>query len=61
MKLCFSQVSTEDRTINPDLEHFMVERTNANTIELKSSCLSIISHPHEIAHLILDAAGHPSR
>jgi pimeloyl-ACP methyl ester carboxylesterase len=50
-------VSTEDRTINPDLERFMAKRMGAKTIELKSSHLSLISHPDEIAQLILEAAG----
>ncbi len=50
-------VSTEDRTINPDLERFMAKRMNATTIELKSSHLSLISHPDAIANLILAAAG----
>jgi pimeloyl-ACP methyl ester carboxylesterase len=60
MKPSFYQVSTEDRTINPDLERFMAKRMNAKTIELKSSHLGIISHPREIADLVLEAAGHPS-
>lgn len=50
-------VSTEDRTINPDLERFMARRMGATTIELKSSHVSLLSHPHEIARLILAAAG----
>lgn len=50
-------VSTEDRTINPDLERFMAKRMGATTIELKSSHVSLLSHPHEIARLILEAAG----
>jgi hypothetical protein len=29
----------------------------ATTIEVKASHLSLISHPEEIAHLILEAAG----
>jgi pimeloyl-ACP methyl ester carboxylesterase len=49
-------VSTEDRTINPDLERFMAKRMGAETIELKASHLSLISHPVEIANLILAAA-----
>lgn len=53
-------VSTEDRTINPDLERFMAKRMNAKTIEVKASHLSLISHPHEIARLILEAAGRQS-
>jgi pimeloyl-ACP methyl ester carboxylesterase len=56
-KPSFYAVSTEDRTINPDLERFMAKRMNAKTIELKSSHVSMISHPEEIARLILEAAG----
>ncbi|WP_027668339.1 alpha/beta fold hydrolase [Rhizobium leguminosarum] len=50
-------VSTEDRTINPDLERFMAKRMGAKTIEVKASHLSLISHPDEIAQLIIEAAG----
>ena len=50
-------VSTEDRTINPDLERFMAKRMGAKTIEIKSSHLSLISQPEEITRLILEAAG----
>jgi thioesterase domain-containing protein len=49
-------VSTEDRTISPELQRFMASRMNAKTIEVKASHLSLISHPHEITNLILDAA-----
>ena len=56
-KPSFYAVSTEDRTIDPDLERFMAKRMGATTIELKASHLSLISHPDEIAHLILEAAG----
>jgi hypothetical protein len=35
----------------------MAKRMNAKTIELKSSHVSMISHPEEIARLILEAAG----
>jgi pimeloyl-ACP methyl ester carboxylesterase len=59
-KPSFYAVSTEDRTINPDLERFMAKRMGATTIELKSSHLSLISHPQEISALILTAAGHVS-
>jgi pimeloyl-ACP methyl ester carboxylesterase len=50
-------VSTEDRTINPELQRFMARRMGAKTIEVKSSHVSLISHPDTIADLILDAAG----
>ena len=57
-KPSFYAVSTEDRTINPDLERFMAKRMGAKTIEVKASHLSLISHPQEISDLILTAAGH---
>ena len=50
-------VSTEDRTINPDLERFMAKRMGATTIEVKASHLALISQPDAIAGLILKAAG----
>ena len=59
-KPSFYAVSTEDRTINPDLERFMAKRMGATTIELKASHLSLISHPDEITQLILEAAGQVS-
>jgi pimeloyl-ACP methyl ester carboxylesterase len=56
-KPSYYAVSTEDRTINPDLERFMAKRMGAKTIEVKASHLSLISHPDEIARLIFEAAG----
>ena len=50
-------VSSEDRTINPDLERFMARRMGAKTIEVKASHVSLISQPDTIAKLILEAAG----
>ena len=50
-------VSTEDRTINADLERFMAKRMGAKTIEVKASHVSLISQPETIANLILQAAG----
>jgi pimeloyl-ACP methyl ester carboxylesterase len=55
-KPSFYAVSTEDRTINPDLERFMAKRMGAKTIEVKSSHVSMVSHPDEITGLILEAA-----
>jgi pimeloyl-ACP methyl ester carboxylesterase len=55
-KPSFYAVSSEDRTINPDLERFMAKRMGAKTIEVKASHLSLISHPDAIADLILQAA-----
>lgn len=56
-KPSFYAVSTEDRTINPDLERFMAKRMGAKTIEVKSSHLSMISHPEVITNLIIEASG----
>ena len=56
-KPSYYAVSTEDRTINPDLERFMAKRMGAKTIEVKASHLSLISQPDAITQLILDAAG----
>ena len=56
-KPSYYAVSTEDRTINPDLERFMAKRMGAKTIEVKASHLSLISQPDVISQLILEAAG----
>ncbi|HEV7636878.1 MAG TPA: alpha/beta hydrolase [Bradyrhizobium sp.] len=50
-------VSKLDQTINPDLERFLAKRMNATTVELAAGHLSLVSHPREIADLILAAAG----
>jgi pimeloyl-ACP methyl ester carboxylesterase len=56
-KPSFYAVSTEDRTINPDLQRFMAKRMGAKTIEVKASHVSLISQPEIIAALIFEAAG----
>jgi pimeloyl-ACP methyl ester carboxylesterase len=56
VKPTFYAVSTEDRTITPDLERFMAKRMGAKTIEVKASHLSLISQPDAITQLILEAA-----
>jgi pimeloyl-ACP methyl ester carboxylesterase len=58
VKPTWYQVSTVDRTIDPELERFLAKRMKATTIELESSHVSLVSHPKEIADLILLAAGH---
>jgi pimeloyl-ACP methyl ester carboxylesterase len=59
-KPSFYAVSTEDRTINPDLQRFMAKRMGARTIEVQASHVSLISQPQVIADLILEAAGQRS-
>jgi pimeloyl-ACP methyl ester carboxylesterase len=49
-------VSKLDQTINPDLERFLAKRMNATTVELEAGHLSLVSHPKEVADLILAAA-----
>lgn len=49
-------VSKNDRTINPGLQRYMAARMSAQTIELEASHLSLISHPREVAELIIRAA-----
>ena len=56
-KPSFYAVSTEDRTINPDLERFMAKRMGAKTVEVTASHLSMISQPDTITALILEATG----
>src|SRR6267378_3612603 len=49
-------VSKLDQTISPDLERFLAARMKATTVELEAGHLSLVSHPQEIADLILAAA-----
>jgi pimeloyl-ACP methyl ester carboxylesterase len=50
-------VSKLDQTISPDLERFLAARMKATTVELEAGHLSLVSHPQQIADLILAAAG----
>lgn len=56
-KPSFYAVSKQDQTINPDLERLLAKRMDATTIELEAGHLSLVSHPKQIADLILQAAG----
>jgi pimeloyl-ACP methyl ester carboxylesterase len=56
-KPSFYAVSTQDRTIDPELQRFMAKRMGAKTIEVRASHVSLISQPDVIAALILEAAG----
>ena len=51
------EVSESDHIIPPDAQRQFAQRMNATTISLNSSHASLVSHPDEIAQLILDAAG----
>jgi pimeloyl-ACP methyl ester carboxylesterase len=49
------EVSEGDHIIPPDAERMFAKRMNATTISLNSSHASLVTHPHEIAELILNA------
>lgn len=49
-------VSTEDRMIPPDAERFMAKRAKAKVTEIKASHVAFISHPQEVAAVIIAAA-----
>ena len=49
------QISENDRLIPPDIQRSYAERMNATTLSLNSSHAALISHPDEIADLIINA------
>ena len=49
------QVSENDHAIPPDVERMFAKQINATTISLASSHASPVSHPNEVAQLILNA------
>lgn len=49
------QVSENDHMIPPDVEKMFAKQMNATTISLASSHASPVSHPNEVAQLILNA------
>jgi len=49
-------VSADDRMIQPDLERAMAQRINAATTVLPGSHVSLLSHPREVADVIIKAA-----
>ena len=50
------QISTGDLMIPPDAQQKFAKQMNATTISINASHASYVSHPDEIAKLILDAA-----
>jgi pimeloyl-ACP methyl ester carboxylesterase len=49
------QISESDRLIPPDIQRRYAERMNASILSLNSSHASLLSHPDEIADLIINA------
>jgi pimeloyl-ACP methyl ester carboxylesterase len=52
----FYAVSSDDKCINPELERFLAARMQATTISLPSSHVAMLSHPKQVAELIVQAA-----
>jgi pimeloyl-ACP methyl ester carboxylesterase len=48
-------ISRQDRTIAPDLQRFLAQRMHATTTEIDAGHLSIVTHPDEVARLIVAA------
>jgi pimeloyl-ACP methyl ester carboxylesterase len=53
-------VATNDEAIPPDAERMFAQRMGANTIEVPSSHLAMVSHPAEVVRLIEAAANAPA-
>ncbi|MDF0732922.1 alpha/beta hydrolase [Pseudomonas entomophila] len=54
-------VSTQDHTIDTELQRFMAKRMNAHTVELSASHVSLLSQPEAVAKLIMQAAHVPGQ
>lgn len=54
-------VSQRDRTISPELQRFMAQRMGATTVEIDAGHLSLVTHPEEVARLIVAAADAAAR
>jgi len=55
-KPTFYVVAANDRMIQPDLERRFAKAMNAKTIAVPSSHVAMLSHPTEVAKLIIEAA-----
>lgn len=49
-------VCTNDRMIQPDLERALAQKLHAKTTEIASSHVPMLSHPEQVAQVIIDAA-----
>ncbi|GGE21385.1 alpha/beta hydrolase [Primorskyibacter flagellatus] len=48
-------VATRDRTVSPELERFMYDRAGSRVTEIEAGHLVLLSHPEEVAEVILSA------
>ena len=49
-------VTTQDQMLPPDAQRFMAQRAGATIVSVASSHVSMLSHPEEVANLVLKAA-----
>jgi pimeloyl-ACP methyl ester carboxylesterase len=49
-------VATDDEAISPDAERMFAERMGAETVEVASSHVAMVSHPNDVVELIEAAA-----
>jgi pimeloyl-ACP methyl ester carboxylesterase len=54
-------VAQNDEAIPPDAERQFAQRMGANTVEIPSSHVAMVTHPAEVAELIENAASTPSQ
>ena len=54
-------ISSEDKTISPELERFMADRAKSKTTVLKANHVSMLSKPNEVVAVIEDAATQSSQ
>ncbi len=52
-------VASHDQMISPELEKQFAKAMNAKTIVVPASHVAMLSHPNEVARLIIEAAGTP--
>ncbi|RKH55642.1 alpha/beta fold hydrolase [Corallococcus llansteffanensis] len=50
-------IARDDHTIPPEAQRVMAQRAGAQSVEIQSSHVAMISHPHVVTELIGEAAG----
>lgn len=55
-KPAYGLIATEDKSINPDIQHAMYKRSNTIVTEVKGSHVIFMSHPETVAEVIIEAA-----
>jgi len=55
-KPSYGIVALNDKTLQPELERQLYQRAKAKIIEIRSSHVAFLSHPAEVAKVIVDAA-----